>query len=94
MVSISLKKIEEREQIKVGRKFEKDFIRFAKMVGKTKKIRRTGWKNKAKIDFGETIAEHMYRLAILSMVICDERGLDTEKILRMSLLHDLGEVVT
>jgi 5'-deoxynucleotidase YfbR-like HD superfamily hydrolase len=73
--------------------FEKNFLKLFKLVGKAKKIKRIGWKKKAKISNGETIAEHMYRLAVLSMIISDLRNLDTEKILRMSLLHDLGEVI-
>ena len=63
-------------------------------MGKAKKVKRIGWQKKAKISNGETIAEHMYRLAVLSMIISDLRNLDTEKILRMSLLHDLGEIIT
>lgn len=73
--------------------FENNFIKLAKLVGKAKKIKRVGWKKKAEIRNGETIAEHMYRLAVLSMIISDLRHLDTEKTLRMSLLHDLGEVI-
>ncbi len=74
--------------------FENNFLKLSKLVGKAKKIRRIGWRKKAEISNGETIAEHMYRLAVLSMIISDLRNLDTEKILRMSLLHDLGEVIT
>ena len=73
--------------------FENNLIKLAKLVGKAKKIKRVGWQKKAEISNGETIAEHMYRLAVLSMIISDLRHLDTEKILRMSLLHDLGEVI-
>ena len=87
-------KKEKSQDILNGKKIEKDFINFIKIVGKTKKIRRTGWKRKAKIKFGETIAEHMYGVAMLSMIISDNRNLNTEKVLRMSLLHDLVEVIT
>jgi len=73
--------------------FENNFFKLSKLVGKAKKIKRVGWQKKAEISNGETIAEHMYRLAVLSMIISDLRHLDTEKILRMSLLHDLGEVI-
>ena len=74
--------------------FENNFLKISKLVGKAKKIKRIGWQKKADISNGETIAEHMYRLAVLSMIISDLRNLDTEKILRMSLLHDLGEIIT
>jgi putative hydrolase of HD superfamily len=74
--------------------FENNFLKLSKLVGKAKKIKRIGWQKKTEISNGETIAEHMYRVAVLSMIISDLRNLDTEKILRMSLLHDLGEVIT
>ncbi|KON27872.1 hypothetical protein AC481_03555 [miscellaneous Crenarchaeota group archaeon SMTZ-80] len=69
-------------------------INFSFTVGEAKKLRRTGWKREAKIMLAETIAEHMYRVTILAMVISDIRKLDTEKVIKMSLLHDLSEVLT
>ena len=74
--------------------FERKFTNFAKIVGRTKKLCRTGWKVKAKIESAETIAEHMYRATVLAMVISDNKKLNTEKVLKMSLLQDLVEVIT
>lgn len=91
MIFITSKRIYGQKNPK--EEFEKNFLKLSKLVGKAKKIKRIGWQKKAEISNGETIAEHMYRLAVLSMIISDLRNLDTEKILRMSLLHDLGEVI-
>lgn len=91
VIFITSKRVYGQKNLK--EEFENNFFRLSKLVGKAKKIKRVGWKKKAEISNGETIAEHMYRLAVLSMIISDLRHLDTEKILRMSLLHDLGEVI-
>jgi len=63
------------------------------LAGRLKSIPRTGWLQ-AGIDSPETVAEHTYRTALLSMVMADIQGLDTDRALRMSLLHDLAEAET
>jgi 5'-deoxynucleotidase YfbR-like HD superfamily hydrolase len=62
-------------------------------VGCLKKIRRTGWVEVG-IDKPESVADHSYRCAILAMLFGDLKRLDTERIIRMALLHDLHESVT
>lgn len=42
----------------------------------------------------ESVADHTYAMTVLGMVISDLHGLNTEKIMRMSLLHDLAESIT
>jgi len=73
---------------------EEAILRFAHKVGRTKNLARTGWKEKVGIKSPESIAEHMYRTALVSMVLSDLEGLDTERVLRMSLLDDLAETIT
>jgi len=72
---------------------EKDFLEFAKIVGELKKIPRTGWKER-KIKNPESVADHSFRTALLGMVLSDSEKLDTEKIIRMLLLHDIEESVS
>ena len=73
---------------------EEGILRFANMVGRAKNLIRSGWKEKAQIESPESIAEHMYRTAVISMVLSDLQGLNTEKVLRMCLLDDLAETIT
>lgn len=94
MVFIASMKKDNIDNIFTEENFEKKIINFSFTVGEAKKLRRTGWKREAKIMLAETIAEHMYRVTILAMVISDIRKLDTEKVIKMSLLHDLSEVLT
>ena len=43
----------------------------------------------------ESVAEHSWRLALLAMLIGDEfPELDMDKVLRMCLIHDMGEAIT
>ena len=59
-------------------------------VGKLKRLTRTGW-----IESGvcepESVADHSYRTALLSMILADVDGLDTLVTMRMALIHDLAE---
>ena len=61
-------------------------------VSKLKTTSRTGWV-RCGIDRPESIADHSFRTAIISMIISDNLQLDTEKVLKMALLHDLAEAV-
>ncbi|XP_015185271.1 PREDICTED: HD domain-containing protein 2 [Polistes dominula] len=65
---------------------------FMELVGRLKHMKRTGWVKK-NIPDPETIAGHMYRMAILSLLIDSKDNLDTSKILQMTLIHDLAECI-
>ena len=58
-----------------------------------KKVQRKGWKSKVGIEYPESVADHSYGTAIMTMILSDMQNLDTEKILKMALLHDLAESI-
>ena len=60
---------------------------------KLKNLKRTGWISKAKILRAESVADHSYSLTALSMVFSDLLGLDTEKVMKMCIIHDLAESI-
>jgi putative hydrolase of HD superfamily len=62
-------------------------------AGRLKRLPRTGWVE-AGIEDPESVADHSYRVALLSMLLSDQAGADTLKALRMAVLHDLAEAVT
>ncbi len=66
---------------------------FFQKVLELKNIPRQGWKNKLDINNVESVADHSYSTAMMSMVLSDLEGLNTEKIIKMALLHDLAESV-
>jgi putative hydrolases of HD superfamily len=68
---------------------------FFYIVSELKKVPRKGWKEKVGIKHPESVADHSYATAIMAMIFSDKAGnLDTEKIVKMALLHDLAESVT
>ena len=64
---------------------------FFKTAANLKNISRQGWIDKLSLDSPESVADHSYSMAIMSMVISDLEHFDSEKILKMVLLHDLAE---
>ena len=58
-----------------------------------KTIPRQGWIEKLEIDHPESVADHSYTVSTMSMVLSDLEGLNTEKIIKMALLHDLSESI-
>lgn len=67
-----------------------DLIRAA---GTLKSLKRSGWVKKAQIMSAESVADHSYRMAVLGIVLGLEMKLDSAKITRMCLIHDLAESV-
>ncbi|MCF6192308.1 MAG: HD domain-containing protein, partial [Candidatus Hydrothermae bacterium] len=72
---------------------EGSFHAFARDILRLKRLRRAGY-----LHFGlpdaEHIADHSYAGAVWAMVLADELGLpgqDQLDILKMALLHELGE---
>lgn len=59
-----------------------------------KSTRRTGWVEKLGLDSAESVADHSYAVSFMSAVYADIMGLDSCKMIRMSLLHDLAESIT
>lgn len=59
-----------------------------------KNIPRQGWIDKLAIKNPESVADHTFSMAIIGMILSDSKKYNTEKILKMILLHDLAESVT
>lgn len=57
-----------------------------------KTIPRMGWRVRG-VTGGESVADHSYAVALIGMLLADRMKLeiDVEKVLRISLLHDLPE---
>lgn len=64
---------------------------FFKVVLDLKNIQRRGWIQKLGIKNPESVADHSYSLTLMCMIISELRGLNTNTIVKMSLLHDLAE---
>nr|AIF13811.1 metal dependent phosphohydrolase [uncultured marine thaumarchaeote KM3_64_C01] len=66
---------------------------FFQKVLELKNVPRRGWKEKLGINNPESVADHSYSTTVMSMILSDMEGLNSEKIIRMALLHDLAESV-
>ena len=64
---------------------------FFKTAINLKKINRQGWIDKLSIPKPESVADHSYSMAIMGMIISDLENYNSEKIIKMILLHDLAE---
>ena len=76
--------------------FESKYIMildFLNISANLKKIPRQGWIDKLSIKRPESVADHTFSMSIMGMVLSDLEGYDTEKILKMIILHDLSESV-
>jgi putative hydrolase of HD superfamily len=69
----------------------KELLNFFIEIGKLKSKKRKGWMLRG-IKRPETIASHTFRMAIISWLLSRQTKLNTNKILKMSLIHDLCEV--
>ena len=69
------------------------FINFLIFVEKLKERKRKGWLIKTNQKETESVADHSYATAMISMIIGDYLKLDTKKMVCMALLHDLGEAI-
>ncbi|MBI4016026.1 MAG: HD domain-containing protein [Candidatus Aenigmarchaeota archaeon] len=71
---------------------DKALIEFIETIGKLKRTPRTGWV-KEKINNPESVAEHSWRTAVLSLVLA-KPYLDNNKLVKMAVVHDLEEAIT
>jgi putative hydrolase of HD superfamily len=70
----------------------KNILNFLIEVGKLKRMPRMGWVIN-QIKGPESIADHVFRATIMGWLLAKEKGkLNTGKILKMSLVHDLCEI--
>ena len=60
-------------------------------IAELKKLQRSGWKIKVGLENSESVAEHSYMMSVMSMVLSDMISLDSEKVLKMTILHDWAE---
>ena len=67
---------------------------FFKVAANLKNVSRQGWIDKLSISDPESVADHSYSMAIMCMVISDLENHNSEKILKMVMLHDLAESKT
>jgi len=62
---------------------------FFNILGKLKTLKRTGWVQN-EIPLPESVADHMYRMSMLSFLITD-KAVNRDELIKICLMHDLAE---
>jgi putative hydrolase of HD superfamily len=66
-------------------------LTFLRAAERLKTVTRSGWTSAGE---PESVAEHTWRLCLMAMLLYgDAPGVDLSRLLRMCLIHDLGEAV-
>jgi putative hydrolase of HD superfamily len=71
----------------------KNVIEFMELVSSLKELQRTGWKQHRVTGIIDTTASHTFGVVFLSWLFVKDGHVDTEKVLKMALLHDFVESV-
>ena len=72
---------------------KKFFFKTMKYYLRLKKLPRNGWIFRG-IDKPDTIASHSFGVTLIILLIIDEfEGINREKLLKMAIIHDLGESI-
>lgn len=71
-----------------------DILHFLDMISALKLTERTGWAQRGVPGVRETIGAHSFGAALLVWLLAAENGVDTEKAIKMTLVHDLLEAFT
>lgn len=64
---------------------------FFNTVANLKTISRQGWIDKLGINNPESVSDHTFSLTVMTLIFAELQKLDTEKAIKMSLIHDLAE---
>ncbi|MEK7186162.1 MAG: HD domain-containing protein [Patescibacteria group bacterium] len=67
-------------------------IKFYEHLDKLKRTKRAGWVN-AGIKSSESVSDHSFSTSVLSMILAPKLKVDTEKFIKMGLIHDIGESI-
>ncbi|MFP4609089.1 MAG: HD domain-containing protein [Candidatus Natronoplasma sp.] len=68
----------------------REFLTLFKEIGNLKDTDRQGWK-RVGVANPESVADHSYRCAVIGWVLGEELDLDTKKLIKLLLIHDVPE---
>ncbi|KAJ0985822.1 hypothetical protein J5N97_004178 [Dioscorea zingiberensis] len=67
-------------------------IDFLTLCHSLKATKRKGWVNHG-IKGPESIADHMYRMALMALIVDDIPGVNRERCIKMAIVHDIAEAI-
>lgn len=66
-------------------------LQFMKLIGQLKRVPRTGWVYR-NVKKPESVSDHMYRMAMMSLTITDPT-VDRDRCIKLALVHDMAECI-
>eukprot|EP00871_Galdieria_phlegrea_P003275 jgi/Galph1/3949/GphlegSOOS_G2640.1 len=69
----------------------RSLLDFFLLCGQLKEEKRRGWVKRG-VRGPESVSDHMYRMAMICLTVTDE-NLDRNKLVKLALVHDLGEAL-
>jgi putative hydrolase of HD superfamily len=66
---------------------------FFRSVLQLKSVKRTGWVSKVRVRNAESVADHTFSMCAMAMLLSDMMALDTRRVMKMVILHDLAESI-
>ncbi|XP_074578046.1 uncharacterized protein LOC141834620 isoform X1 [Curcuma longa] len=67
-------------------------VDFLTLCRRLKTTKRKGWINHG-INHPESIADHMYHMALMSLIAGDIPGVDRERCIKIAIIHDIAEAI-
>ncbi|KAJ9708043.1 hypothetical protein PVL29_000216 [Vitis rotundifolia] len=67
-------------------------IDFLTLCHRLKTTKRKGWINNG-IKGPESIADHMYRMALMALIAGDLHGVNRERCIKIAIVHDIAEAI-
>lgn len=64
---------------------------FFNTVANLKTIPRQGWIDKLGLEKPESVSDHIYSMTVMALFFSEIKKLDTLRVIKMSLIHDLAE---
>ncbi|XP_068432685.1 5'-deoxynucleotidase HDDC2 isoform X2 [Clinocottus analis] len=68
-----------------------NMLQFMKFIGQLKRVPRTGWVYR-NVKNPESVSDHMYRMAMMSLTITDPT-VDKDRCIKLALVHDMAECI-
>lgn len=66
---------------------------FFRSVLQLKSVKRAGWVSKVGVTNAESVADHTFSMCAMAMLLSDMMALDTCRVMKMVILHDLAESI-
>ncbi|XP_013414709.1 HD domain-containing protein 2 [Lingula anatina] len=65
-------------------------LEFFMVVGRLKRTVRAGWVQRH-VAQPESVSDHMYRMAVMTLALGDNDGINRDRCLKLALVHDMAE---